>query len=621
MKAVWTFLLVPMLAATSPPVVPPAITNLVEQPASTSTTNFPPTVPHAIALPPAAAQASPAPDQPDQRLYAAAAAGRLVDVKALLGQGANINVAVGMHRFTVIMGAAAAKHWDIVRYLMSRGADLNLGAISGTRPLIFVLENNQFDLALDMVNAGANPNLCDPNFLLPIVYVARSDDVTLMKAFIAHHADVNLNGVDGPAIWHALGFNRPEMVELLLAAGARTDIPSCTAPFHPGHPPITLLAEAVLEKKADMVDLLIDHGAAVNGRDLDGHTPLMDAVRIDSPSMVAQLLEAGANPDLQSSSGETALILSTRYGDGLCTLKVVGHGADLELKDKDGCTALMWAAQHGLLSSAETLVQVGANINATDGHGETPLSYASDKEQASMMDYLTQHGATPVSPHIIARARPDPPLSRAQSWALAVGAIYAQVNGENPHRLGDQDGASAAMRRKLKESWGATDKPTFMRTMQDLQAHGWGSAYRLEGGRLARMSEPQWQSYRTATPLSKEEPAIRALYQKWKDRSGMAWDACRYVNLVNWGFEAEYLTADEAWDLLLPAARELQPHFSSWREMSDNFLDGRAVWNNGPSPQYAACTQLLLNPNEPESVWNEIPWKTDLGPATPAPTK
>ncbi len=97
-----------------------------------------------------------------------------------------------------------------------------------------------------------------------------------------------------------------------------------------------------------------------------------------------------------------------------------------------------------------------------------------------------------------------------------------------------------------------------------------------------------------------------------KDKSGLAWDLCRAAYLVNGGYAAHYLNEPEAWDRLIAIAQTAQNNFSSWREMSDNFLDGREIWAGWRDPKFEACAQLLLNPHDPNSPWNQNPWKTDL---------
>jgi hypothetical protein len=105
---------------------------------------------------------------------------------------------------------------------------------------------------------------------------------------------------------------------------------------------------------------------------------------------------------------------------------------------------------------------------------------------------------------------------------------------------------------------------------------------------------------------------LRAGYIKWKDRVGLAWDLCRMANLVNVGYDMHYISEEEAWSFLQVIARQTQAAFGSWQEMSDNFLDGREGWYGKRDPRYDACAQLLLNPGDPNSPWNQAPWKTDL---------
>lgn len=50
-------------------------------------------------------------------------------------------------------------------------------------------------------------------------------------------------------------------------------------------------------------------------------------------------------------------------------------------------------------------------------------------------------------------------------------------------------------------------------------------------------------------------------------------------NLVQFGYEAGYVTYEEALVLLEPAAKRLQASFSSWRRAYENYLDGYGWWS------------------------------------------
>jgi len=60
-------------------------------------------------------------------------------------------------------------------------------------------------------------------------------------------------------------------------------------------------------------------------------------------------------------------------------------------------------------------------------------------------------------------------------------------------------------------------------------------------------------------------------------------------------------------------ALKVQGSFTSWQEMNDNFLDGREMWAEWDDTRYEACAKLLLNPQDPNSPWNQLPWNTELG--------
>ncbi len=70
----------------------------------------------------------------------------------------------------------------------------------------------------------------------------------------------------------------------------------------------TALTAATFYKKPAIVQLLIEHHAAINIQDLYGRTPLMYAAAMGTEEIVNLLLEAGADPNIQDKKGRTALM-------------------------------------------------------------------------------------------------------------------------------------------------------------------------------------------------------------------------------------------------------------------------------------------------------------------------
>ena len=102
----------------------------------------------------------------------------------------------------------------------------------------------------------------------------------------------------------------------------------------------TLLMEVVLEKRADLVKLLLEHGADPKLQDHDGSTALHFAAQAHLPEIVQLLLDNGAPVDAKDHLGNTPLFkaLSTFLGqaDGNAIWALVLAGADRTIKNTHG---------------------------------------------------------------------------------------------------------------------------------------------------------------------------------------------------------------------------------------------------------------------------------------------
>lgn len=102
----------------------------------------------------------------------------------------------------------------------------------------------------------------------------------------------------------------------------------------------TLLMETVLEKRADLVKLLLEHGADPKRTDAKGSTALHFAAQAHLPDIVQLLLDRGAPVDAQDHLGNTPLFraLSTFRGDadGNAVWALLLAGADRTRKNTHG---------------------------------------------------------------------------------------------------------------------------------------------------------------------------------------------------------------------------------------------------------------------------------------------
>lgn len=197
-------------------------------------------------------------------------------------------------------------NWDIAKRLIEAGADVNQWDMFGQSPLIASAGNrNDPGLKVDglisqtdgltvvkmLLDEGANPNMQlfyrpakargGPlsRGTTPLIRAASNGDVDLMKMLLEYGAKADLPQADLQTPVSALAGARgnrgrlPEGLELLLEAGV--DVNVMSVPHHlqrafGGTP----LHYAVKARNVNMVEALVNAGADINAKDVDGLTAL-----------------------------------------------------------------------------------------------------------------------------------------------------------------------------------------------------------------------------------------------------------------------------------------------------------------------------------------------------------
>src|SRR5687768_3982341 len=297
-------------------------------------------------------------------LMAVARAGTVEAAGRLLEAGADINARERFGGQSALMWAAAQSQPEMVRFLASKGADLNARGVIRQWERKVITEPRPKDM-----NKGG---------FTPLLYAAREGCVECARHLIAAGADIDLED--------------PER--------------------------ITPLNMALLNLHFDFAAVMIKAGADVDKWDLFGRSPLYMAADVSTlpvkgngamaviPSedsltaldVARLLLEAGANPNLQLkrrppyrdvpqdrggdsilAQGATPLLRAARAGDAPFVELLLKHRALVDLPSKEGVTPLMAAAgvefgqrvtrgqnrtTEGVLATMRLLLDAGADINA-----------------------------------------------------------------------------------------------------------------------------------------------------------------------------------------------------------------------------------------------------------------
>lgn len=337
--------------------------------------------------------------------------GDLAVVRAMLASGQRVDTR-GPRGETALLRASRGGHGEIVELLLNEGADANAASgeyegvwrtVNGQQvyqrdfhlfstPLMEAAGEGRVSLMRTLIEHGAEADAVSYNGMTALDLATRSGSHDAMRLLLAAKADVN-----DRSLASAAGNGDYEAVGLLLAAGANAKrggysailVAAGDACWIPRRHP----DKAQPESFQKTVELLLEAGARTEGKDSDGNTALIRAVRCPSRGIAPILLRAGVAVDTRGYRGLTALSHAARNGDQTMVALLLANGADPNIVDAAGSTPLLYAARGRHSAVVDVLVKASANVNVADQNGKTPLMIAIEEDDLGAVDILTAHGA------------------------------------------------------------------------------------------------------------------------------------------------------------------------------------------------------------------------------------
>ena len=492
----------------------------------------------------------------------------------------------------------------IVKLLIARGAKIDAQENDGDTPLCLAAEHGMLENIQALLAAGADINHVNHYGRAPLALSAREGFDNIVSYLLAQHAEMTAGDPLSPPLFYAVWKDHLSTARILLNAGAKVPLPADARAANKRFSAI--MQEAVIHNDRAMIDLLLDHGGDINETDSNGRSAFCSLImRTDDAALVSHLLDRGADPNLAAEDGATPTREAFEYANDDIIRLLVQHGGNLNAQDPHGRTELM--VESGFKDQEEVLkiLAYHPNLDLQDQHGETALTYAADRGGVEIVRLLKRAGAAARPFHIIPKDLHEL-LSKSQRYALAVGAIYAQWNGDSHAALAGDEGDKEIYAKRLKDEWKVTDRASLLSTVHLLDGRPhWPEIFAGEFAGLTKATGP----FNLLVRLERME----ATDLWWQGRLDVAWDCCRTPNLLRWGVRAGYLSESDAWPLLRANAKRAQRTFHSWKELTVCFLARREIWARERNPEMDWCAALLLNPNDPNSPWNQVAWNTDLG--------
>ncbi|KAJ5802324.1 uncharacterized protein N7503_004774 [Penicillium pulvis] len=232
--------------------------------------------------------------------------------------------------------------------------------------LTISLRENRSDLAQILLasNADVNQPACDridEELYFPLTFAVRQRDLSMTQFLLAAGCDPNLYVEGGTesntVLGEAIKIGDVTIVKALLTGGALVNTPCGST---------NALNISVEEDRPDLVSLLLKAGANTNSPPypLHGRTALQLAVENGNIQLMELLLQEGADVNQEPAfhSGATALQLAAIKGYIGIVRRLINIGADINAPGarKKGRTALEGAAEHGHLDTVKLLLEEGA---------------------------------------------------------------------------------------------------------------------------------------------------------------------------------------------------------------------------------------------------------------------
>ena len=133
----------------------------------------------------------------------------------------------------------------------------------------------------------------------------------------------------------------------------------------------------------DGAALLLERGAEVHARDVDGNTALYQVCTFeDAVPALDWLLERGAKPNSKNAEDTTVLHRAVEVKDAAVVRRLLEVGADVHARDPGAQTPLHVAAQANDPGVVRQLLERGARAHVEDSLGKTPLHLAVEDYRA-----------------------------------------------------------------------------------------------------------------------------------------------------------------------------------------------------------------------------------------------
>uniref|UniRef100_A0A452UF24 Ankyrin repeat domain-containing protein 27 n=1 Tax=Ursus maritimus TaxID=29073 RepID=A0A452UF24_URSMA len=290
-------------------------------------------------------------------------------------------------------------------------------------------------------------SVADVEFCHPLCQCPKCAPAQKLAKIPASGLGVNVTNQDGSSPLHVAALHgRADLIPLLLKHGANAGARNVNqaVPLH----------LACQKGHFQVVRYLLDSNAKPNKKDISGNTPLIYACSNGHHEVAALLLQHGASINVSNNKGNTALHEAVIEKHVFVVELLLLHGASVQLLNKRQCTAIDCAEQNSKIM--ELLQVVPSCVASVDDVGETDKEYVTVKIRKKWNSKMYD--------------LPDEPFTRQFYFVHSGGQFKQRVTGKQNH-LPDQSRPESADTGNGSQPEGPAPKPSVPANRRMLRRH------------------------------------------------------------------------------------------------------------------------------------------------------
>ncbi|TVL63531.1 ankyrin repeat domain-containing protein [Brachyspira hyodysenteriae] len=345
-----------------------------------------------------------------QFLYAAAE-NNVDKVLKYIAEGIDINNTIDESEDSIgsnaLLLASQFHHKEIIKILLEHNANVNFKNHLNKTALEYVAnDDNNFDIALEFINRGADVNAVDNENATPLMYAASYNAEKILNLLIENNADINIQTKLGyTSLILAAMHNHINILKILIKNKAdvfardgygrrclyyadenwNAEMYEIFSKYHDDeYKKSTQFIFDVLYSKTDEINKYISEGGDINFQDDKGLTALTVVEKIEIAKI---LLDNNADINKKGRDGYTPLMMAVRRDNINLVEFFIENNADLNMYDPEGNTALIVAAQNHKYDIFELLLKNGADPSINNEDLEFYIEFEDE-----MKDMLKKYG-------------------------------------------------------------------------------------------------------------------------------------------------------------------------------------------------------------------------------------